>query len=263
MNSRISSLILTAVALLIAQGCSSISMSMPVNRFESPEALGKVGERGKGSIDLMSVGGSDQIILTPDVSQIPLNPGAPTFGKEFVLPSIGAGFAAADRMDLRLVIIWDSPPILRAKYQFIGDTRQSAKAGNLSLAATLGAGYIPQTVTSTQVLNPGTAITYNLNWVASDTSIIFGWRGLDILLLYIDAFGSYYWFGGGQTTTTANSNVSSTIAGRAFHTGGNAGFAVDIGTRMVLRLETGYGFAFSGPNAGSNLTVGGQFGLVL
>lgn len=106
------------------------------NRFDSPEAQGGL---AKGHLEGGVEGGQDYMI-TPDATTVPINLANPGFSRSDGDAFVSGGVGITDQVDVDIKIHFNSDSIIQAKVQVLGDARNVAKEGNISLAGTIGIG---------------------------------------------------------------------------------------------------------------------------
>jgi hypothetical protein len=239
--------ILTLVAACALGGCT-IQVNVPVNRFESPETVGKA---GRVELDA-AVGGSNDAVLTEDASTDAPSPAHPT-GDHSAFFRFGAGVGLRDDLDLELRNFSE----LVVKYQILGQPRLTSRMGNVSLAVTLGAGGGYDSSNGTG-LNQ-TQFQYDLTTVSLDAALIAGYRITDWWLLYAGPFFRYVPYTGHYAQGPENTSLPSgtPFSGTVSCYGGNLGF--EFGNEIVQgRVECAFGQLESGSLNTGLVTCGGQ-----
>ncbi|NUM88904.1 MAG: hypothetical protein HUU37_06855, partial [Bdellovibrionales bacterium] len=166
---------ITSLALVLSS-CSTV-VRLPVNRFESPEAMG---QPGAAKVELATQTTGD-VTLTNDPVRTAPNVANPTIGAGRRVRLLG-GYSVADIFDLEY-----QPPIgFRGRVQLLGAPFKSAKSGNFSLATSLG--LLLSYNQEPDYLESGPKVL-SLNETMIDFSVITGYRVADPLLVY----GSIFW----------------------------------------------------------------------
>lgn len=198
--------VVTFFALVMMSGCTSTPGYFFVNnnRFDSPEALGKAGKiEVAGSIQ-----GESVIVVDTNPSQDP-----PGSAGGIVVDDDGIGDIFEDvddlvfldnlYLDLRLGLgerfdisfdlpRGDLPSIVKVKYQFLGKTQIEAKNGNIAGAVVLGFAYGSRDIDNEEDFF-GNIFDGELSYYGLTSSIIFGKRVTDRLLLYFNQTVSLYY----------------------------------------------------------------------
>lgn len=140
--------------LTLAPGCAHYYM--PVNRLESPEAIGKTPrastdpdqpaiKRRSGRLELLGIqSGTD--LIEEEVEQSP-DPETgetpdPLLQSTWINPVFGFAPALTDNIDLTIRIQPSAPLLGRIKYQLSGEPEIRADRGNFSTALSGGAGFL-------------------------------------------------------------------------------------------------------------------------
>ncbi|MDA8794072.1 hypothetical protein N9N67_12555, partial [Bacteriovoracaceae bacterium] len=92
-----------------------------------------------------------------------------------------------EKLDIFLYGYDDAPPLLGAKYQFIGKSRKEAKEGDHSLAASYGFGKVVTTATNSDfsLFEDGNDIEeVEVSHDVKDLALIYGYRTQDDILVY-------------------------------------------------------------------------------
>src|SRR5690606_11384168 len=113
----------------LASSCA-ISMKMPANQFESSEVYGKTGLRTG-----LSYRGQSNLELTPNQTLRAPDTETPEIGPTHVLGA-NSDVGIGKRVEVTYTLL----DLLTGKVQLLGDSKQTATAGNISLsiAGTIG-----------------------------------------------------------------------------------------------------------------------------
>lgn len=169
------------LSLLVLSSCSTY-LKTTGPRMLSPESHGGLGH---GSIDLARLQGSKQYQMDfrQNTTKVPMHDDAVTYG---VGVSGEVGFFKY--LDVYLIpSLTMSPTLFGAKYQILGDTRQSAKKGNFSLsinAAVGGTGEERKDADNDSDIFDGGVDKIEYGMGQSEAGIIAGYRWADSLLHY-------------------------------------------------------------------------------
>jgi hypothetical protein len=241
-----------ASGLLVLSACAHpITTHLTANRFDSPEAAGKL---GAGDIH----GGFESgplFTITPDST---VNP--PDFSRAGFSHTDLDGFLAGDlglldQLDVGLKLRFNNTTLGQIKYQFLGEPRLSAKEGNFSLAASFAGGGATHNSTNTEEFALGTPITATdtLTETDLDAAVIGGYRLQDVLLIY----GGPFW-----TRRSYSGNISQTggATGTYPFNGIIQQFGMNVGlqanfNRGIARVE-GAGSRASQSSSGANYWSG-------
>jgi hypothetical protein len=236
--------LLLLLCTLALTACSSLSVDLPVSRFELPETNGLESKRLQVSLQAEP---SHNYEMVPDASARPPSFARPVIDQE---TSVGAhgSYTVADRFDLSLkTSLGRSPWMFYGKYQILGDSLDAAAMGNVSLAVTGGVGYGHSSNSGDQrgTFGPG-----GYNWegemttFVTDAALIAGYRTADRVLLYTSAFYSNYSFNGKVNQSRSDDGTSAggeyTNAAAGYQRGANAGIAVNFGTSGIFKIEGVY-----------------------
>lgn len=240
---------------MLVSGCA-VTVDVPTNRFDSPETTGKLG-RLKLEADF---GGSNSVVLTPDITAKAPDTAHPTFDTTKFL-DVMAGVGLMDKLDVD--VRTDGGLAFEVKYQFLGAPRMTAKAGNFALAATLMGGGSTYNQDSSGLVGAGHV---DQSAYFADAALVAGYRVLDPVLIYGGPFIRDTKFSGSYTQSSsigAPSTSAGNYSGDVMSTGANIG--VELGLPLVqFKLEGAYSNAKSGSvNTGrffGGLGVAFQFG---
>jgi len=221
-------------------GCNSLTIHLPVARFESPEAAGETWKKH------LSVGGAGthDVTVVQDASTRPPTIGTPSISQGGNAPlRFSLGFW--ERFELGLHYgITNAPFMVSGKFQILGDPIVKAKGGNFSIAVTAAAGVESSTNNGTQLgtFGPG-GYPWNAtaNTQVQDYALIAGIRLTDNLLLYGGPFISKYNMTGNVHDNQSDNGTSPaadySINGSGQNTGGNLAIQLDTSNTFSLTLE--------------------------
>lgn len=257
-------LFLSSAALCLLNACSSLSVDLPVSRFELPETNGREAHRTQISAQLES---SHKYEMTPDAGVRPPNFSRPTIDTEAAFGAHGS-YGIADHFDLSLkTSLGRSPWMLFGKYQILGENLENATEGNVSLALTGGVGYAQSTNKGDQ---NGTFGAGGYNWegqittLATDAALIAGYRASDSVLFYASGFYSNYRMEAKINQSASDNGLSAggeyRNAENAYQRGANLGLALSVGTRGLLKLEGIYSDLATGRPNNWILSYGASMG---
>lgn len=234
---RLVRLLLVGVAPLFFSSCV-ILFNHPVNRFDSPEALG---ERWKAHFDA-GLGGSNSVILTPNTDTTPVSSVSPSFERDDALTRLQFGLGILERLDFDIKGSLSSkePVIVQAKYQLLGEPRAHAADGNFALAVTAGLGLMRGSGSGESTSTSPTR--YDLHGSGVDAALIAGYRFNSAVSIYGGGFFTAFGYSGSQTLSTG---TVSPFDGSSQQLGGNLG--VDFGfERVRFKLEGAEGSVSAG-----------------
>lgn len=224
---------LSTVFAFVMSGCA-VYVRMPVNRFDSPEAMGKK-YRAKVAA---SSGGANYVILTPDQTVRAPDSDHPTFDStDWQNLRLDGGIALTEDFDIEL----RNFSSLFVKYQFLGDGRLHAEPGNFAMAITGAIGGYSSTQESTGFLVGYSKARTELTELWADAALVGGYRFADWAMIYGGPFFTYSNFKGNWSGTDFSGVASAReIKGNALQTGVNLG--LELGVPLVQgKIEAGYG----------------------
>lgn len=214
----------------LASGCSTI-VRVPAARFHTPESAGTPSTGGALSLGLEAgVEGTQNWVLSPDIAYTPTNTQSTTIEPGQAL-RLGASTALSDSFELRLIL----PSHLEAKYQWLGDPRVRAQAGNTSAAVVLGGGRATSNRSSSQFWG-GFARSLEFNEYFIQLALPLGYRAHEQVLFYLSPSYFYETLKGTEktfnsaTSITQNTATSErTISSQLSVIGLSAGMGYDVG----------------------------------
>lgn len=170
--------ILPLLILAFAPGCAVVA-KLPMNRFESPEATGRL----LGAEGQVGYQGRNEVVLTNNTA---------VKGPSFTDPSVETpshrlmaegAVGLLERLDVNLTL---PAARLGAKYQLLGSPHDKADKGNTSIAVSAGVGFSHDD-DSSPTLAPNSLAssqsTYQLDETQWDFALVGGWRaGSDVLI---------------------------------------------------------------------------------
>ncbi len=205
------------------------------SRFDLPETL----PAGQSMI-AVEAAGSTEVRLSPNYQLLPVDSDHPEFEAHTADAGLRASYALQPGLEIQLTTLpnlassLQGYPAIKAKYQFRGADAANAKAGNYSLAGSLGLGFAEDK--STTSTNPGYA-----NYAQAlmlDLAGIAGYRLQDDLLLYGGAFLTPVYYRGESKQVSFNIvNQRESYSGVAWQGGVNAGVAYWLSPRWSLQAE--------------------------
>lgn len=214
-----------------------IDVRTPSTQMISPEAIGK---RFMGEASVFSSQGTlAEVDLENEQSDNPLL----LSESPSLLGNIGgnAEVGAFTSMDVVIRSTGDDAPIMAGlKYQIFGDPRVSAKRGNHSLAIVglFGMATKDERNDDAIELTPqDEEVDTQIDIMASDVSLIYGYRIEDTVLAYIGSTYSTMSFKG-ELESDKNATLDGKEIDYSGHTtGANLGLMIDLGRLVNLKLE--------------------------
>lgn len=247
-----------AAVLVFVSGCSSISMKIPANRFDSPEVRG---QPLKGFVDGVTLQGSTEAILVKDFTAVPPTTNVQELGRSDLDYMIGGGLGVHERFDIIAKLPNDSPFQLGAKFQALGEPELSAKKGNFSLGITLTGAIGSDSGNGKQVFGNNPETHYELNMSGFDTSVVTGYRIHDQLMFYGGPAFTYL-YGSGEVTQPAGTANVYTFSGTSRQFAINIGVQADFGAFSFKLSEAWANAQFAGKHRDDFYTgfqVSGKF----
>ncbi len=207
------------LVLCLVSSCA-LSYKMPDNRFETSETTGKLW----GTRLYTGVGNGKDVTVTPDFSQVWADPNDPGFARAgFFL--LGGELGMHERIDVGLQHVSDLGTMLKAKYQFIG---QSGVEGfQASVAAHAGGGSEEKSETSQ------TPTRAELDTSVIGADLIVGYRFNPIVLVYASFFHDSFSYKVNQTMGANQKNIE----GKSKNTGGTFGASFLINKTLEITAE--------------------------
>jgi hypothetical protein len=155
--------------------CAEVRLKTPSARFMSPETSGK--EMAIGGQYFQQSGTEAKVELQAnELDKVEL--------RNHISPmALNIYLGLKENIDVFLYNYMDSASLLGVKYQIFGQSRKKAKAGDKSLAVTLGGGSQSRTTTESNIFSDEVDKT-ELEQTLIDASIIYGQRVTDQLLVY-------------------------------------------------------------------------------
>lgn len=228
---------------LFTSCATDIDYHIPLTRFDSPEAKGKL---LKGEVGINW--GVSHKVRTGEVTEH-LFPSIfdPTVDTETATSrrthgSLDFTLGLWDRIDFDIENYGDGPTMYGFKYQFLGGT-ELEKSQGLKLATKIAVGGVKQDEGNLSVSTTSGSRTYNGNLEvdAYDISVNVGYRFNDFSLLYFNTVHSYH-----EVHSILSSNTFETVIvdGRINSTGGLLGLRINNSSRtLFFKLEAGYFFS--------------------
>jgi hypothetical protein len=242
---------LPLVALLPWLAGCAFTLKLPLNRFESPEALG-----GFRPTIGAGIAGQSETVLTPDPLYTAPDPDAPTLVRAsdlFLSAQVGLG----RRLELQL----RAPSTAQLKYQWLGSSQRENKEDQFSSAVTVGYGKLMREQTGTQLFSPDERRETSVNGTVLDAAMIFGTRSSELILFYGGPFVTLLSYSGTYvaSNTSTGSRTESALEGTIRNLGANAGFEIAM-SRFRLRAETALGLVSAGGASATQLAFGAMLG---
>ncbi|WP_127718031.1 hypothetical protein [Halobacteriovorax sp. HLS] len=227
----------------LASCATDIDYHIPLTRFDSPEAKGKL---LKGEVGINW--GVSHKVRTGEVSEH-LFPSIfdPTVDSDTATSRRTHGswdftLGLVERVDFDIENYGDGPTMYGLKYQFLGGTELENSKG-LKVATKIAIGGLDQDEGNLSVSTTSGTRSYsgNLEVDAYDVSLNVGYRFNDFSLLYFNTIYSYH-----EVHSVLSSNTFATVVvdGRIRTTGGLLGLRVNSSSRtLFFKLEAGYFFS--------------------
>jgi len=254
---KITKYLLVTGIISLTTACSTITTTVPANRFDTPEVSGGL---LKGSFEF-GLQGSHDLTIIQDTSINPPNTADPTFKRVNDDFYLGGAIGVIDRLDLQLKAPLSQRQMFQAKFQIAGDPVSVAKAGNTSLA--VSAGISPHTTSgsNTHLFQNVSNASYNIDFLAYDAAVIGGYRLTNTVLIYASAFAYFNNYDGKLTQTLGGASTQEyTFDGKVKQRGGNLGVMLSA-NEMFLKLEGVYSSVIVNQLSGSDSTKRTYFGL--
>ena len=193
--------LLTVLCLLFTGCATAVTTNSPANHFITPESSG-------GFLDgsaALGFGEGDKLTIIPDALATPLsNQGSITKEAQF-MGNVWLGILS--RLDLQLV---NQSATFGLKYQILGETRTTAKAGNFSLAISAMGGSISYKDTYNDLLRPSVTASSSTSVDTYDLTLEIGYRTTDITLLYLGPYYTHNAYHGALVQTPTNGSTTNT-----------------------------------------------------
>ena len=219
----------------------AISTNMPTNRFDSPEAVGKL---GNVRVSPGAYQASHDLILTDDYTLSAPNANHPQIKRSDYLYTISAGIGLTKKLELGLKSPWGSPSRFQLKYQIFGVPKHQASKGDFSMAITSAIGFSENSDDSKDLV--GQRYKYEMDLSVFDGSFLMGYRLIDSILMYAGPFYTRYLFDG---TWEEVGQRTKDFSGHANNYGANVGFQFDLSSVFSLKTEGGWAKSVSGSTA--------------
>lgn len=231
------------LATLFLSGCASNSYFLLKNHhFDSPEAKGG---NFKFSANVVPYQDVTTVQTTFDASG-PVNTDITVNNKKLKDDSVEVidhasillSLSLLERLDLSIdFALGNQPNYFTAKYQFIGETRDNASAGNFSLSGVLGLGYI--SVSEDDADSSLFIDEFDVKGFALRAGVVMGVRSTEELLLYWSNSYSYF--------NTKTEHIYGTVEGdfriRGHQLASMLGAEYVFDERVSVGIEYGYIFA--------------------
>lgn len=241
---------LAPLCCLIFSNCA-IKTRLPLNHLQSPETTGT-----KASLDASLIGVATQVITSDKYATNPTSLGPYIAPPEYT-GQLGFMKGVIERLDLGARYTIEGPLMVQAKYQWIGDSQVTAKAGNFSLATILGVGGSFDGGDGTSF---GTQAKHSIGIVAGEINAVVGYRLADPLLLF---GGPFFNINTAQGEITQNSLSTYRVDTRTTQYGVGIGLQV-IPVRLVqIAIEAAYSSAQTGITNAPQFTVGANISFLI
>lgn len=157
---------------LLPVSCISLESSLPLNRFDQPEALGNSAREFFFQTTRVA-----QVTHIPDIDEDPprLNSADISHDRS---AQVGLGLGLKDKWDLQLSY---RPLYAKTKYQLLGRNSLNAKKNNFSLAIGIGGGFLESV--SDDVEFDGDSNRAEMDLTFAEASLSAGWRPWSQILL--------------------------------------------------------------------------------
>jgi hypothetical protein len=242
------------IALL--QACS-IGTNLVANRFESSEVKGKSATEAT----LSPFTTTNHIEMVSDIQS---NPPDTTHNKVYKSAVMGGGLKAGlfEKVDVSVDAYFNSPAMLGAKYQWLGDNEKNATKGNFSLSTKIAVGYQGKSYSADKTSSKTTnSTTASLTHKTADFSVIAGKRLTENFLVTLSPFWQ---------VSNVDGNINQTSRGLDYNYqghGGQRGLSLGIillGNSNVIKLDNSITQVYWN-NSANNLTsynIGLSFGVI-
>ena len=173
---------------LISFGCAH-QYNLPANRFDSPEASGKL---GSAKVELPGVQTGPQMVIKPDEGT--------SDGTDLIAfqlnPILGMRIGLSDRIDGNVRLQANGPLLFRFKFQAFGEPETSAKKGNFSASITSALGFTMVSQAAAISSETATPDKLNATLYSADVGLVAGYRFSPLFLLYGGAAYGYFSYSG-------------------------------------------------------------------
>ena len=167
----------------LLQACS-IGTNLVANRFESSEVKGKSASEGT----FVPFTTTNHIEMISDIQS---NPPDTTHNKVYKSAVMGGGLKAGlfEKVDVSIDAYFNSPAMVGAKYQWLGDNERNATNGNFSLSTKVAVGYQGKSYSADKTSsNTTNSTTASLTHKTADFSVIAGKRLGENFLVTLSPF---------------------------------------------------------------------------
>lgn len=253
------------IALLIfsfyfLQGCSDLTLNLPVSRFESPESNGKLWQTNFGA----SVAQEREVTVVDDAASRPPVLNKVTVNKNSEL-ALFLSLGLSKMIDAKIRGKLSDEQLL-VKIQLLGQSAIEAVPGNFSLAITGAIGGGTVTRSGDQAITFGPA---NSNWsgtasyFSDDLALILGYRFNEWLLLYGGPYMTEYNAKASvhQDATSDGNNPAADYSLREYgrNTGANLALQFGVSKNWSISVEEVYsGLTWANGASAYGLTSGLQ-----
>lgn len=167
------------ILLIFICSCAKIKVNSPSPRFISPEAQGKL---FSGQVRLEQQGGTEGTIdFENDALDNPLALRNTVSG-----PASSIDLGLLEKLDLTIKGNNNAATVYTLKYQILGESEKQAKAGNRSLAVSLGYGYevMNENESDVDLFSSSKNTEAEVEQSILETSLIYGYRPHNDTLVY-------------------------------------------------------------------------------
>ena len=163
----------------------AVKVKMPAHRFMSPESTGKT---LGGKVELGSIGAADVTVIGDSLDASPST--TPKIENNTAI-GVGLHLGIIPHLDLYGSSSSEGPSFVGGKLQLFGDTYQSAKTGNLSMALYGGVALGSADSTSEgDVSGNDTEASVEAMFTGWEAGVLIGYRPDDLVLIYVGPYMS-------------------------------------------------------------------------
>jgi hypothetical protein len=240
----------------LLQGCS-IGTNLVANRFESSEVKGK----GASEATFVPLTTTNHIEMISDIQS---NPPDTTHNKIYKSAVLGGGLKAGlfEKIDVAVDAYFNSPAMLGAKYQWLGENEKNATKGNFSVSTKLALGYQGKSYSADKTSsNTTNSTTASLTHKTADFSVIAGKRLAENFLLTLSPFWQISNVDGNINQTSRG--IDYTYQGHGGQKGISLGMIL-LGKSGVLKLDNSVTQVYWNNSANSltSYNIGLSFGVI-
>jgi hypothetical protein len=219
----------------VLAACSDVELDVLLSRLDSAETV------GAGAIDLdFGVKSHANVGIVENIDDGPGVESHPAISSSYS-PAVDVTLGIGDRVDVQIggVLGDDSVnPTLRAKVQLFGAPMSQARAGTLSIAASLGAGYFSTEETDAYNVIDGDEYVGELSATSADAALVVSYRPRDRTMFYGGPFVTrmdydYRWRHYSQDALVERDRTDGSVRSRGL----NMAFWHGIGRRWYWEIE--------------------------